>query len=196
LNWTISDAAALRHKFYSDFELSASNAVVVYGGPLNGNEPGITTPFVPTSEQEFFGLNNTGGDLVLIRNADGRLISRASYSVLPSDGSITRASANGEFVAHTSVSTNAVSPGTQPNGDAFSVPNQSVPIGSATIALQSAVIRLTWNSNPGQNYTIFSAENITEAFTQRTNVTATATTSEFVELLTTSGSRFYRIRTP
>ena len=82
-NWTISDSTAVRHRFPEEYGLRAWGAIVVYGGPKIGFAPGLSVPSIWASVSEAgLGLNNTGVDAILLRNAQGRLISRVVYPPL------------------------------------------------------------------------------------------------------------------
>jgi hypothetical protein len=154
--WTISDEVQVRHRFEEPFLLQPANAVVIYGGPWTNHTPSLPTPFLPTSVAQLFGLNNSGGDTVSLRNASGRLIWRVHYGALPSDGSLTRSSAADAFVPHSSVSTLPVSPGTQASGEAFGAspdPDPPRPVILAAGATGQG-IAIEWASVPGARYAV------------------------------------------
>ncbi|MBI3415514.1 MAG: lamin tail domain-containing protein, partial [Verrucomicrobia bacterium] len=122
--WTIADAAQVRHRFTAPFLLQSSNAVVVYGGPTVGFQPQLDVPAFPASVSSAgLSLNNTGTEMILIRNARSNLIARVVYagSDLSANGSIARApTLDSAFVPQTSVSPNAATPGRQYDGRLFS----------------------------------------------------------------------------
>jgi uncharacterized protein GlcG (DUF336 family) len=202
--WTISDSVQVRHKFYETFILSASNAVVVYGGPLNGFSPNLDVPAVPTSENAFgFGLNNSGGDSILVRNANGNLVMRVVYTdaTLSSSGSVTRfPDLNGPFVPQAWVSTNHVSPGCQYDGLGFAeppAPLQSVrPLRPAVIANLGAT--LSWSADTNRSYTVWQADRVTDRFSARQHgLRFTSALGQFTDPSATNvPQRFYWISTP
>jgi len=203
LRWSISDSSALRHRFFETFLLQSSNAVVVYGGPLNGFAPALSVPSVPASEDVFgFGLNNSGGDSIMIRNADGNLLSRVIYSALPTDGSMTRyPNLNGDFVSQLSVSTNRVSPGTQWNGRLFSESAPTTPPATISItALLSAAsgLKLSWKAEPGRTYSVWRSDQVTGPYASVAgNLSFAGSEGQYTEAdVRLSSTRFYRIRSP
>ncbi len=167
--WTISDSVQVRHRFYESFSIQSSNAIVVYGGPLNGFVPVLDVPIIGASENAFgFGLNNTGGDSILIHNADGHLISRVVYSTLSPTSSLTRyPNLNGPFVPHAEVTANLVSPGRQYDGRPFSEPALSEPPAiTLTIALETGpAVLLRWNVEPSRPYSVLQSASLTGQFT-------------------------------
>jgi hypothetical protein len=167
--WTISDSVQVRHRFYESFSIQSSNAIVVYGGPLNGFVPVLDVPVIGASENAFgFGLNNTGGDSILVHNADGHLVSRVVYSTLSATSSLTRyPNLNGPFLPHADVTTNLVSPGKQFDGRPFSEPALSEPPPIAlTIALEPGpAVILKWKAEPGRPYSVLQAASLTGPFT-------------------------------
>lgn len=203
LRWSIADSSQLRHRFFESFLLQSSNAVVVYGGPLNGFAPVLSVPAIPASEDVFgFGLNNSGGDSILLRNADGNLISRVIYSTLPTDGSMTRyPNLNGNFVSQLSVSTNRVSPGTQWNGRLFSesaptTPSPSISI-SASLSAGSA-LKLSWKAESGRTYSVWRSDQVAGPYASVAgNLTFSGAEGQYTEAdIRSSSVRFYRIRSP
>ena len=203
LRWSISDSSALRHRFFESFLLPSSNAVVVYGGPLNGFAPVLNVPSVPASEDVFgFGLNNSGGDSILIRNADGNLISRVIYSTLPGDASMTRyPNLNGDFVSQLSVSTNRVSPGTQWNGRLFSESAPTTLLASLSINASLLVgggLKLSWKTESGRTYSVWRSDQVAGPYAAvASNLTFAGAEGQFTESdIRTASARFYRIRSP
>lgn len=125
--WSIADAVRTRHVFGHPFPTPSSGAVIVYGGPITGGpDPVLDVPCAPASESsDGLALNNTGSETISIFNADTNLVIRLVYfqKDLSTNGSLTRyPDANGPFVAQTSISTNAVSPGRNFDGSPFSEP--------------------------------------------------------------------------
>lgn len=186
LNWTISDEVQVRHRFEKPFSLGPFGSVVVYGGPWTNHAPGLQTPHLATSVAQLFGLNNSGGDTLSLRNAQGRLVWRVHYSTLPSDGSLTRSSAAAEFVPHASVSALPVSPGLQSDGEPFGAAPDPEPEPEPSPAVRVSIlrtdsgVRLRWDSLTGRSYTVlrYGASNAPPV---ETMVTATGASSEFEE---------------
>lgn len=202
LGWTISDSVQVRHRFYETFRIGTSNAVVVYGGPLNAFAPQLDVPSIPASENAFgFGLNNTGGDSIWLRNAQSNLVSRVVYSTLSTNGTMTRfPNLEGAFVAHTSVATKAASPGRQFNGEPFSVSALVTPKAPKleAAALTSAGVRLRWDARVGSSYSVHRADSVSAVFAPiATGLTSGAGVVEFVDPIGAGTQhRFYRISTP
>jgi hypothetical protein len=199
--WTIADSVQMRHKFYDTFNIGSSNAVVVYGGPLNGFAPQLTVPVIPASENAFgFGLNNSGGDSLILRNAAGRLVSRVVYSTLPAAATMTRhPDMNGDFVSQLSVSTNAATPGLQFNGAPYSEPAVIPPAAIRLSAVRdaAAVIRLRWNAESGRTYTVQQASVVGGPYTTvATGLGFATTTAEYSDTTPASTARFFRVSTP
>ncbi|MBI4324783.1 MAG: immunoglobulin domain-containing protein [Chloroflexi bacterium] len=202
VGWTISDAVQVRHRFYESFSIQSSNAIVVYGGPLNGFVPLLDVPVIGASENAFgFGLNNTGGDSILIHNADGHLISRVVYSAVSATSSLTRyPNLNGPFLPHGEVTTNLVSPGKQFDGRPFSEPALAEP---PTITLTAALgagpsVLLTWKAEPGRPYSVLQSASLTGQFTPLAAGLSFANDQGQYEdkAVGTIPLRFYRVSSP
>lgn len=167
-NWTISDSTQVRHRFPQPFILQAMGAIVVYGGPRSGYEPVLKGPAVWTNESETgFGLNNSGGDVILLRNAKGNLISRIVYSAISSNSSMTRyPTVNDDFVPHSSVSPSFSSPGLNYDGRKFSepIPTEQRAITVMATLEASTSLLLNWNAEKGRTYSIYYAADLNESF--------------------------------
>jgi hypothetical protein len=124
LNWTISDSVQVRHRFTESFTIPSSNAVVIYGGPPNGLLPVLDVPAIAANESTVgLGLNNSGGDSIIIRNASSNLVGRVVYADVAANGSLTRyPEPNGGFVPHIMIATNYASPGRRNDGGLFQPP--------------------------------------------------------------------------
>src|SRR6185312_2105340 len=150
-----------------------SNSIVVYGGPLNGFAPTLDVPFIPASENAFgFGLNNTGGDSIIVRNAASNIVSRVVYSDrnVSGSGSSTRfPDLNGAFVPQVWVSTNNVSPGGQYDGRLFSEPPAPLlSIGNVAVSLTTSnTANLNWTADTSRSYTVWQADRVTDRFAGR-----------------------------
>ncbi len=164
--WSIADASQSRHTFQRPLTLAASNALVVYGGPVAANPPLLDVVCEPVSATGAgLSLNNTG-DIVLVRNADSNLVLRVVYTdgMVASDGAMTRyPDADSPFVSHAGVADTAASPGLQPNGMRWDESDTHQPdaIGGLTISTDSlGAVILSWESWSGATYTVWAADGI------------------------------------
>jgi hypothetical protein len=111
-SWTLSDALLTRHVFAAGDLIAGYGFFVVFGG-------GSPTGFSPatTASTGTLSLNNAG-DTVSLRDGAALLIDLASYGAEGGqDVSLTRwPDGAGSFVAHSSVSADAFSPGTTVDG--------------------------------------------------------------------------------
>ena len=201
--WTISDSASLRHKFYESFPLTARSSAIIYGGPLNGLEPGLDVPTKSASENPFFGFNDTGGDAIILRNAEGNIICRLVYTdaTLSASASVTRVpDINGPFLAQNLVSANPATPGRQFNGTPWTDPApervSQHPIG--IVAAPDGAVTLSWTAVPGLYYTVWQADTLEVAFSPRAiGLTFTTPAGQFTDGPAGAGAtRFYWISTP
>ena len=205
-NWSLSDAVRVRHRFYTGGPgetLYASNAIVVYGGPLNGSAPNLPVPVFPASESSAgLALNNTGTELILLRNQDGNLVDRVIYagSNLPSGSSLTRfPGLNGAFVPQAYVGPVVVSPGRQSIGTPFNVPVPAMQgVGQVTLSLDPAQtsITLAWPASPGQVYTLWRADDVAGPFIMVAGGPATNSAGQFIDRAPALSRRFYFLTTP
>jgi hypothetical protein len=164
VGWTVSDAVAKRHQFYASTPLASSNAVVLFGGPLNTNAPVLPAGVYsePASEGGGLALNN-GGDTITIRNGGGNVVTRVVYLAadVGTDSSIVRfPTVDGPFVPHRTVNDSYVSPGLQSDGKAWSEPGTAVvehPPIVTTAALSGGGITLGWNTAAGFTYSVLRA---------------------------------------
>lgn len=198
--WTIADAVRVRHQFHAPVMLLSSNAVVVYGGPLDGFPPNLDVPTEPASESAAgLALNNSGSETISVRNAASNLVARVVYSGadLSDSGSLSRyPDADGPFVAQSSVSALAVSPGRQYDGRPFSEP-ASAParIRNFAAALGAGgVVVLTWDPRAGRACSVWYAAQLAGPF----STLATGQTNGCYVDNTLGGAktRFYRLSTP
>lgn len=118
--WTLSDGAGVKHTFAAGTTLAAGKAIVVYGG--SSAIPGGLTNAVAASTGGL-ALGNSG-DSVILKNGTTTVASYSYPSSLAgTDGvSMNRspdASATGNWVLHTSVSSLTSSGGKRANGTAF-----------------------------------------------------------------------------
>jgi hypothetical protein len=198
--WMIADAVRVRHKFYYPVMLLSSNAVVVYGGPLDEFPPNLDVPAEPASESAAgLALNNSGSETITVRNAASNLVARLVYygADLSDSGSLTRyPDADGAFVAQSSVSALAVSPGRQYDGRLFSEPALAparIRNFAASLGAGGAVV-LSWDAQVGRTYTVWSASQVSGPFTK---LATDQTIGRYVDnALGGARTRFYRLSTP
>lgn len=164
--WTLSDATRVRA--WLDPEEPASRvppqaALVVYGGPVGSHEPRLAAsavPAIPGPEAvpgtDGLGLNNSG-DVLMLRNADGRLVERLVYGPrgVSGDGSMVRwPLPDGPWAPHVQVqSGRPASPGVPPVGTEW-IPGITLPELKLDYALEQDRIRLYWTRSPGATYTV------------------------------------------
>jgi hypothetical protein len=163
--WTISDALQVRHRFPAPSLLTASNAVVVYGGPREGSLPVLEVATQPASEGNAgLSLNNTG-DSLLLRNAADHLIERIVYSGawLSSQGSLSRhPTADDAFVpqAETASGLWGATPGLRADGRQWNDPAGSVSelIGPVMIRIGTdGHLVLSWSVAAERSYSVLGA---------------------------------------
>ena len=170
LGWTVADAVQVRHQFGDFLTLGSSNAVVVYGGPLNGDNPNLPVPSVPSSDGAVgLALNNTGTETITLRNyPDNFMVARIFYreADLSASGSLTRfPNMNSPFIANDCVATNAVSPGTQFDGRLFSQPATLVGVGNIVVSVSSLTnVTLSFTAQAGPLYSLWHATNLADRF--------------------------------
>jgi len=149
--WMISDALLRRAYIYPGTPgtlVAPSNSIVVYGGPAFGFTPQLSVPAIaaevgPGDAFSTAGLAlNDGGDAIILRNAQSNIVSRIVYvqSQVSTNGSLVRFPTDRDgFVAHSGTGERYWSPGTQANGNAWTViqPNADVApaIGTAPVSL-------------------------------------------------------------
>lgn len=111
--YTIDDETGLRHTIPSGTTLDAGEGLTVFGGGTPTGIPGV----VQTASSGALGLNN-GGDTVTLSDGSGGTVDSHNYgSEGGDDQSLVRSPEfTGAFVQHTTVSTDAFSPGRQVDG--------------------------------------------------------------------------------
>lgn len=198
--WSIADAMQVRHRFYESLMLGASNAVVVYGGPLNGFPPGLDVPAVPASEGSAGLALNNDGDVVTVRNQLGGVVERLVYTArqVSSGGSMSRVpTMNHDFLAQAGAATLAVTPGRQYDGRRWSEPftPPMVEVGALAASLEAnGAVRLTWTAAAGQTYSVQTAPDAAGPWTE---LATGLTRGEFTDAPPASEPvRFYRVRSP
>ena len=162
--WQIGDANEIRHIFFESFFIEPSSAGIVYGGPLNGAEPQLENiPYIPASENRFgFGLNNSGGDIIRLYNADGNLIQRVVFSGddVSDTASLTFApDLFGSPVAQDKISDLSVSPGKWINGTSFDTHTfveRSRPLNISAAISEENELRIFWDAQIGVAYEVLS----------------------------------------
>jgi hypothetical protein len=198
--WSIADAVQVRHRFYESFVLGASNAVVVYGGPLNGFPPALDVPAFPASEGSAGLALNNDGDTITLRNQVGGVVERLVYTArqVSSGGSMSRVpTIDHDFMAQTNVATLAVTPGRQYDGRRWSEPLAPpvVEVGAVAASLDAnGSVRLIWTAVAGQTYSVQTAPDAAGPWTE---LATGLIRGEFTDAPPAfEPMRFYRVRTP
>ena len=202
--WMISDLVQLRHKFYESFSLAASNAVVIYGGPLNGSGPNLAVPAFPASESSAgLALNNTGTENIVVRNAGGNLVLRVVYNetMVSAKGSVSRfPTLSDPFVPQVWISNSTATPGSQYDGSAFDQPPAPLlSIPAVTVAVgPSSSMSLNWLADPTRSYSVWQTENLAIRFGPRFyGLRFTNAAGQFIDNTATNATqRFFWISTP
>jgi hypothetical protein len=201
-NWALFDSEHVRHRFEAPFVLGARAALVVYGGPRVGFPPTLPAPTIwANASATGLGLNNSGGDTIILRNAEGRMVSRIVYSLIATNGSLTRfPTLQDDFVPHANVSSSATSPGVHYDGRKFSEVSagQLASIHVAATLEHGTRVVLIWNAERDKSYSVHQAENSTGAFSiLATGLRFTETRGSFaLENLAATKARFYRVSVP
>jgi len=120
-DWTLSDAAAIRHRFGNDSRVDGGHAVVLWGGAPPGETPAPAITQHLRASTGGLSLNN-GGDTLILRNALSNLIDRVVYrgSELTNQSSLVRRSLpDGAFVPHRTLSPEPWSPGQATAGESW-----------------------------------------------------------------------------
>ena len=203
LNWSISDAVKMRLQFangagYGE-SLGSSNAIVVYGGPLNGNAPNLPVLNFPASESTAgLALNNTGTETIMLRNGDGHLIDRVFYygSDLSTNGSMSRfPTLTNSFVPQSYISTNLVTPGRQYDGGAWNLPTK-VPTGVSGIAIVSGnPVTLSFTADTSVATTLWQADSLANKFSVVNGLQFTNAAGVFYITNPPPAQQFYYITT-
>jgi hypothetical protein len=199
--WTIADSRELRHAFPRSFALGSSNAVVVYGGLTTGGAANLEAlAFPATIGAEGLDLDDAGREMILLRNAEHRLVMRVVYQGedLPRMGSLARyPERNGPLVAHHLVGMNPASPGFRNNGHLFSeAADKEIRLHIA--CPDQETIRLDWECTPGLSYTVWVADNLKGPYLSLATDLQYATPAAAFDNDCDAGcpTRFYRVSVP
>jgi hypothetical protein len=201
IGWTVSDAVGVRHQFGDTFPLTSSNAVIVYGGPLNGDVPNLPVSSIPSSDGSVgLALNNTGTETMTLRNyPDNRMICRVFYreADLSATASLTRfPTMNSPFIANDCVATNAVSPGTQFDGRPFSQPATLVGVGNIVVSVNGSNVTLDFPALVGPAYSLWHAANVTDRFCVSATTSFNSAAGQFSLTNGAVNHQFYFITRP
>lgn len=143
--WMVSDALLRRAYIYpgtAGTTLAPSNSLIVYGGPAFGYTPQLSVPAIaaevgPGDAFSTAGLAlNDGGDTIILRNAQSNIISRILYaqSQTSTNGSLVRFPTDRDgFVAHSGTGARYWSPGTQPDGKAWTEAQPNADVAPAIV---------------------------------------------------------------
>jgi hypothetical protein len=201
-NWSIADAVGRRHVFYNGAPgetLGASNAIVVYGGPMNGNAPVLPVLAFPASESSAgLALNNTGNETITLRNGSSNVIDRILYSgnSLSSQGSLVRfPTLNSDFVPQPYVGSNT-SAGVQYDGGAWNLPT-TLPTGVSGISVTYGnPVVLNYSAVVSHAYTLWQSDEANEPFVIVNGGFATSAAGAFYITNAPATRQFYFITTP
>lgn len=197
-DWSIADAVGVRHRFYNggpSETLAASNAIVVYGGPLNGNPPVLPGLAFPASESTAgLALNNTGTETITLRRSTN-VIDRVTYAgaSLSSIGSMSRfPTLTDNFVPQAYVGSNTTA-GLQYDGGGWNG-TATAPVGVSNIAVNpGSPLSLTFTATAGEAYTLWQADEITAPFVIVNGGIATNTAGTFFVTNPPAVKQFYFI---
>jgi hypothetical protein len=167
VGWTVYDAVSLRHEVGDFFSVNSSNTFIVYGGPLNGFEPGISGQHMPASTTAGLALNNTGTESIILRNALGNMVLRVVYNGndLGSGSSVSRfPTVNSPFVRQEWITTNRFSPNSQYNGRSYT--QSALPLASpvTTIGISNNTAVINFQATNGHVSTLWQAAEVTNKF--------------------------------
>jgi hypothetical protein len=184
------------------FLIGSSNAMVIFGGPSSGFAPSLTVPALAANQGPAgLGLNNSGGDMLLLRNAAGQLISRVVYTNVSTNGSLTRfPDLNGDFAPHSGTGAHLVSPGMRPDGR----PHKEIaPAEISEVTIQVSLesnesVRLRWNAQQGRTYSVLESALVTGPFNPlAVGLDFPNPNGEYVsQIMAGVPTRFYRVTTP
>lgn len=169
LGWSLSDSDQKRHRFSSSTLLMPHQALIVYGGPSFGNAPALANLCVPASlGHGGLGLNNQGGDHIVLRNQGGSIVSRIVYQTADPKGSLARyPGPDAGFVAHASVASAPCSPGLHTSGQTYesvAAPPNHPEIHITLHRTDEEQLQLAWHATLGRTYTVWSAADISQTF--------------------------------
>jgi Immunoglobulin domain/Lamin Tail Domain len=172
LNWTVSDAMQTRHQWANGASygevLGSSNAIVVYGGPLDGYTPRLPVLSFPASGGSAgLALKSTGTGVIRLRNGSGYLVDRVVYygSSLSTNGSLSRfPTVNDGFVPQAYISTHLVTPGKQYDGGAWNQPTKVPAAVTGIVVTKGNPFTLSFTANTGLATTLWQANNVGDPF--------------------------------
>ena len=170
LNWTVSDAQQVRFRFEPSFILQPRHAVVLIGGYNSNTIPDLTVPFFAANVGSGgLSLNNTGTEIIHLRNGNGDLVMRVVYSdkLLSSNSSLTRVpDLTGAFSNHLQCTGIAVSPGLDSTGNEFYRESDTDPdqIINLRVCLDSDGVKITWDCLPGCEYSVLTSDSLDGEF--------------------------------
>jgi hypothetical protein len=195
--WTFSDAQRIRHEFGTNaLIMNASAALVVFGGPGDGNPPQLTVPAFAASSGGL-SLNNTG-DSILVRNAASNLVARVVFSGsnLAADGSLQRTHDDGVFAGPTAPDAPAVSPGLRTDGSSWSSGHPPPPLSAPIRVIASSEagrVSLSFNTEAGHRYSVLRSSAAEGPFLP---VATGLDLGAFEEVVPDRAASFYRVSSP
>ena len=205
-HWSLSDTMQMRHKFSNGAQgnpaevIPSLSAIVIFGGPLNGNGPRLPVAAFPASGTVDAGLalDRAGTEIICLRNGDGHLIDRVFYrgSDLSPDGALTRfPTLNSAFVPQAFVSTNRATPGQQYDGGSWSLPVK-VPVAVTNVALiYGHPLRLQFTADTSRATTLWQADSLANPFSVVNGLQFTNAAGAFYLTNPPPAQQFYFITT-
>ncbi len=174
-NWTVGTDSSVLNQFVNggsaeggQEDLPPGGAVIVYGGPLNGNTPNLpvfSEPANPTPSA----LTSLAGGILTLHNGSGFLVDRVSYpasSAVPAVGSLSRfPTINDVLVPQAFINTNLVTPGLQYDGGSWGSPTK--PPGSLLVPITVTAgnpVQLSFTASTGIATTLWRANELSNNF--------------------------------
>lgn len=172
--WRLRDATGWRYAFPEATLLGSGEALVLHGALPGSVAPGLGVGVGTLAAGEgVVGLSlNNDGDVIALYDESTNLVFRVVYTadMLSSGGSLTRwPEAGGEFVAHSAVSAQPVSPGRRYDGRSYTEPGETgggggevgepirVGVGAER---EGEAIHLSWKVTAGRAYRVWVAEEL------------------------------------
>lgn len=185
--WSLGDASFVRHVFFNGApqeQLSASNAVVIYGGAYPASSdpsaPTLSAPHFPADNGDAptLSLEKSGTGVIVLRNPNyynsghgiqpGYIVDRVVYPAgnLSTNGSLSRfPTVNSGFVPQGYISTNFATAGLQYDGSPWSLPTkvpQAVTNVVITVVNNQAILGFTADTTLAS--TLWQANEVTDPF--------------------------------
>lgn len=201
-DWTLWSGDRLIHRFGASAVLAPTNALVVYGGPIEGSLPRLPVPSAPASERASVSSATLldPGEILSVRNERSNLVAR--IGLVPAEGipGVSQVWNPGEpagFHPHSELNGLRSSAGVRSDGKNWVeiVPEPTPdPIEARARVLPGRWVEIRWNGKPGVRYMV-------ERSTSPAGPFAPVLTGTDVSVFTESQGPdwlnfFYRVRTP